>query len=208
MWPKRSDEHVEEFLHRDDDAFATLRRKLLRFANDRAKAIAEIKPTFPDGFDNRLRANWKLLLAIAELASGKWPERVRKAAAFIAGKTEGSQGARLFTAFHAMCAARLAEGAPGIIILSEDAIAFMHAFDPYWANDYRGSDGRPGEITQNKLAALLRNYEIQPQQTRPTRRANLSRKGYVIFEKGNWSVARHVRAILPRTSGHPHTGGK
>ena len=87
MWPKRPDEHVQEFQHRDDDKFATLRRKLLRFANDQARAIAEIKPAFPSGFNNRPQANWKLLLAIAELAGGDWPERARKAAEYIAGKT-------------------------------------------------------------------------------------------------------------------------
>jgi hypothetical protein len=36
-----------------DNEFATLRRKLLRFANDRAKAIAEIEPTFPAGFNQQ-----------------------------------------------------------------------------------------------------------------------------------------------------------
>jgi hypothetical protein len=92
IWPKRPDEHVEEFLHRDDNEFVTLRRKLLRFANDQAKVIAEITPTFPAGFNNRVRANWKLLLAIAELAGGDWPERAHKAAEFIAGKAEGGTG--------------------------------------------------------------------------------------------------------------------
>jgi hypothetical protein len=187
MWPKRPDEHVKEFMHLDDNEFATLRRKLLRFANDQAKAIAEIKPTFPADFNNRVRANWKLLLAIAELAGGDWPERTHKAAEYIAGKTEGSQGARLFTAFHAMCVTLLKEGATEIVISSEEAVEFLKDFDPYWATDYRGSDGHPGEITKNKLAALLRNYEILPQPIHPTKRAEVSLKGYVILEKGKWS---------------------
>jgi putative DNA primase/helicase len=188
MWPKRPDEHVEEFLHRDDDEFATLRRKLLRFADDQAKAIAEISPIFPSGFNNRVSANWKLPLAIAELAGGDWPERARKAAEHIAGKTEGSQGARLFEAFHAMCAARLKSGAAEIVISSDEAVAFLKAFDPYWANDYRGSDGHPGEITKHKLAALLHNYELGPQVIHPTKRADMTRGGYGIFERGKWDV--------------------
>jgi hypothetical protein len=188
MWPKRRDEHVEEFLHRDDNEFATLRRKMLRFANDHAKAIAEIKPVFPSGFNNRIQANWKLLLAIAELAGGDWPERARKAAEYIAGRTEGSQGARLFAAFHAMCVAQLKKGATEIVIPSEEAVEFLKDVDPYWVTDYRSSDGHPGEITKSKLAALLRNYEILPQQTHPTKRASLSRKGYTVFEKGKWDA--------------------
>ena len=57
MWPKREDEHVEEFRYCDDDELAILRRKLLRFANDQAKAISEIKPTFPTGFNNSVAAS-------------------------------------------------------------------------------------------------------------------------------------------------------
>jgi hypothetical protein len=186
IWPKRPDEHVEEFLHRDDNEFATLRRKLLRFANDQAKVIAEITPTFPAGFNNIVRANWKLLLAIAELAGGDWPERARKAAEFIAGKTEGGQGTRLFRAFYSMCVERIKGGATEIVIPSEGAVAFLKSHDPYWANDYRGSDGRAGEITQHKLAALLHSYEIRTAIVHPTRRENMTRGGYVILQRGNW----------------------
>jgi hypothetical protein len=185
MWPKRPDEHVEEFMHRDDESFATLRRKFLRLANDQAQAITAIKPVFPPGFNNRTRANWKLLLAIAELAGGDWPQRARAAAEFIAGKAEGSQGSQLFTAFHAMCAARLRADAE-IVIPSEEAVDFLKRFDPYWANDYRGSDGHPGEITQNKLAALLRGYEITPHHIHPTKRSSLTRGCYIILRKGKW----------------------
>jgi putative DNA primase/helicase len=187
IWPKRADEHVEKFTHRDDDTFATLRRKLLRFANDHAQAIAKIKPTFPAGFNNRPEANWQLLLAIAELAAGAWPKRAREAAKFIASKYQGSQGTQLFTAFHTMCVARLKAGAAEIVIPSEEAIEFLKDFDPYWANDYRGSDGHPGEITQAKLAALLRGYEITPRTIHPTGRASVTRNGYVILQKGKWN---------------------
>jgi hypothetical protein len=186
IWLKRSDEKVEEFAHRDDESFLNLRRKLLRFANDYASVIATIKPAFPSGFDNRVRANWKLQLAIAELAGGDWPESARKAAEHIAGKIEGSQGARLFTGFHAMCVARLKGGVAEIVIPSEEAVAFLKDFDPYWATDYRGSDGHPGEITKNKLAALLRGYEIHTAAVHPTKRADVARGGYAIFERGKW----------------------
>jgi putative DNA primase/helicase len=182
IWPKREDEHVEEFEYCDDDEFATLRRKLLRFADDQAKAIAKIKPTFPVGFNNSTCDNWKLLLSIAELAGGDWPERARKAAGFVAGRLKGSRGSLLFAAFHAMCVARLKGRAAEIVIPSEEAVEFLKDFDPYWANDYAGSDGRPGEITPNKLAALLHGYEIFPEKATRGRRA----RGYVIFDRGKW----------------------
>ena len=39
------------------------------------------KPLYPANFTNRLQANWRLLLAIAELAGGQWPKQAREAAA-------------------------------------------------------------------------------------------------------------------------------
>jgi hypothetical protein len=160
IWPKREDEQVDEFGYCDDNEFTTLRRKLLRLANDQARAIAEIKPTFPAGFNNSVKANWKLQLAITELAGDDWSKRAREAAESIAGKVQGSVGGQLFAALYAMCVERLKGGATEIVIPSQEAVAFLKGFDPFWATEYRGSDGHPGEITPNKLAALLRPWRI------------------------------------------------
>jgi Protein of unknown function (DUF3631) len=187
IWPKREDEHVDEFQYRDDDAFSTLRRKLLRFANDHATAIAAIKPTFPAGFNNRLQANWKLQLAIAEFAGDDWRKRAREAAEFVANKAERSQGARLFSTLYELCAAKLKDRATEIVVTSAEVVEWLKASDPYWANEYRGSDNHPGEITQNKLAALLHSYEIYPQTVHPERRETKSPRGYVIFANGKWN---------------------
>ena len=55
-----------------------LRRKLSRWAEDNGERLALHIPTIPDGFHNRVRANWKLLLSIAELAGTA--SRARQAA--------------------------------------------------------------------------------------------------------------------------------
>jgi hypothetical protein len=80
IWPKLASELVEEFTYQDDDEFKVIRRKLARWVVDNAGALRDAKPDFPPGFNNRIRVNWKMLLAIAELAGGKWPKRVRNAA--------------------------------------------------------------------------------------------------------------------------------
>ena len=80
MVPKRQDETVDEFNETDDIEFATLRRKFSRWAGDNAAALKQAKPIIMPGLNNRAAANWKLLLAIAELAGGSWPERAREAA--------------------------------------------------------------------------------------------------------------------------------
>jgi Protein of unknown function (DUF3631) len=71
MKPKRKDEEVADFDHLDNEDFQRLRRQMLRWTTDTANALAEIKPEMPPGFYNRRRANWRPLLAIAELMDNK-----------------------------------------------------------------------------------------------------------------------------------------
>jgi L-alanine-DL-glutamate epimerase-like enolase superfamily enzyme len=42
-----------------------------------------LKPAQPPGFNNRLSANWKLLLQIAQHAGGGWPEQARRSAIYL-----------------------------------------------------------------------------------------------------------------------------
>jgi putative DNA primase/helicase len=93
---KLPSENTEDFAHLDDDGLALLRRKLARWAEDSADKLTATKPTMPEGFINRVAANWRLLLAIAELAGGTWPERARKAAEALSGP-ETSLGIKLLS---------------------------------------------------------------------------------------------------------------
>jgi len=68
MHRKLPGERVADFDHIDDASLKELRRKLSRWAEDNGERLASHIPTIPDGFHNRVRANWKLLLSIAELA--------------------------------------------------------------------------------------------------------------------------------------------
>lgn len=67
MQRKLAGEKADDFDHIDNADLKELRRKLLRWAEDNGEQLASADPTIPDGFHNRVRANWKLLLAIAEL---------------------------------------------------------------------------------------------------------------------------------------------
>ncbi len=69
MQRKLPGEQVADFDHIDDAVLKELRRELLiRWAEENGEQLASATPTIPEGFHNRVRANWKLLLAIAELA--------------------------------------------------------------------------------------------------------------------------------------------
>ena len=74
--PKKPDEKAEDFAYADDPEFSTIRRKLARWAADNVRIIKDLKPPQPPGFNNRLSANWKLLLQIAQHAGGGWPEQI------------------------------------------------------------------------------------------------------------------------------------
>jgi hypothetical protein len=100
MVPKRPDEKIEEFNETDDAEFAVLRRKFARWAADSAAALKEARPTMPPGLNNRAAANWKVLLAIAELSGGAWPERAREAAERLTQtRHRPSYGVQLLAAF-------------------------------------------------------------------------------------------------------------
>src|SRR6202047_466548 len=83
MWPKKPDEKAEDFAYADDPEFSTIRRKLARWAADNVRIIKDLKPPQPPGFNNRLSANWKLLLQIAQHAGGGWPEQACRSAIYL-----------------------------------------------------------------------------------------------------------------------------
>ena len=83
MWPKKPDEKAEDFAYADDPEFSTIRRKLARWAADNVRIIKDLKPPQPPGFNNRLSANWKLMLQIAQHAGGGWPEQACRSATYL-----------------------------------------------------------------------------------------------------------------------------
>jgi hypothetical protein len=84
MQRKKRGESIEDWDYCDNETFARLRSRLLRFATENADALAKAAPEMPPSFDNRVRANWRLLLAIAERAGSRWKGAAQKAAQEIA----------------------------------------------------------------------------------------------------------------------------
>jgi putative DNA primase/helicase len=169
MQPRLPEETIEDFPFVDGPEFIEIRRKLMRWAADNAVALGEAKPEQPPGFHNRLAANWRLLLAIADHAGGDWPKRARQAADELSRQnTEPSQGRRLLAALRALFANR--DEIPSAEIVQRLA-ADLGA---EWCEFGRGRS----PITQRQLAVLLKEYEIAPVVLHPTKRAELSRHGY------------------------------
>jgi hypothetical protein len=152
IWPKLASELVEDFSHGDDDKFRVIRRKLHRWAIDNALALRAGKPELLPGFNNRVRMNWKMLLAIADLAGGEWPKRARNAALELeTGRDEPSETIRLFAALWDVWG-------EGQKRTSKSLCAALAAHPSgEWA-DFRGK----GPISPHQLAALLRPFGIRP----------------------------------------------
>jgi putative DNA primase/helicase len=169
MWPKKPEEKAEDFAYADDPEFSTLRRKLARWAADNVSIIKELKPPQPPSFNNRLSANWKLPLQIAQHARGGWPDQARRSAIYLSRTPyEPSIGVQLLAALRAMFVQNRTE------ITSEQVLQELLADpDSQW-HEYRGR----GPITKNQVAALLKDFEICPVVVHPTKRADFSRHGY------------------------------
>jgi putative DNA primase/helicase len=72
MRRKLRSEIVERIPSRDN-AYEDLRRKCARWAADNFDKLKNANPQVPRDMSDRARDNWELLLAIAEVAGGKWP---------------------------------------------------------------------------------------------------------------------------------------
>jgi putative DNA primase/helicase len=182
--PKLPEEKTDDFNHVDDDSFVALRRKAMRWTTDNAEALKGARPILPPGFANRLKMNWILQLAIADLAGGDWPKSARRAAIILAReRREPSVGVRALETF------RLLFATQGPELTSTDAQR-LFAADPdgEWA-EFNGP-GRP--ITKRQIALLLDPYDIHPDVIHPKGRK--SERGY----KAEWfadAFARYLRSV-------------
>ncbi len=79
-------EHVERFRRRDaEHQAAPLRKQAQRFTAQSVKALTGARPDLPSELDDRAQDAAEPLLAIADLAGGKWPERARQAVTELRG---------------------------------------------------------------------------------------------------------------------------
>jgi hypothetical protein len=152
LLPKLAHEQVTSFHDAaDDESFPTLRSKLLRWATDNMATIKQAKPAMPKEHTNRTADNFKLLLAIAELAGGDWPKRARAAALRLTPEERPSPGARLLADMRELFAKH------GKVLASTQVVMLLVSNDEgEWAN-YRG---RP--INKFEVATLLKPYGIKP----------------------------------------------
>src|SRR5262249_52354953 len=110
----------------------------------------------PDGFQNRLAANWRPLLAVADLTGGDWPGLARAAAVALAPRDTSSIGTTLLGDIRSIFADE--PDRPDRLPWAE------------W-----GRNGKP--ISPNQIARLLRPFGVAPENIATSGRRP---KGYLL----------------------------
>ena len=165
---KKPDETVADFAHMDDDVLATLRRKLARWADDNWEGLAKAQPQVPAGFHNRVRRNWWVLFAIAELAGADWAEKARKAAVVMEGACDVTDiEIELLTDIKGVFDADSAEE------ISTKVLITRLCADEEWPWATYAKGGKP--ITDRHLSRMLRKYGIASEDVYPN---GIHAKGY------------------------------
>jgi Protein of unknown function (DUF3631) len=165
---RKRDEPIEKFTHADDNGLADLRRRLRRCAMDNDEALRRGEPSMPDQLRNRRTDNWKVQLAIADLAGEEWAGKAREAAVKIEGKADSrTDGVRM-----------LADTKAVFEELADDRLPSGVTVQKLTADPEKGwadfNHGKP--ITQVQLARLLKPFGIYPE---PIRVGRHQVRGYV-----------------------------
>lgn len=179
---KAKHEHIERWRERKGAQLVPLCRKAARWAQDNLDRLRESEPEPPGLASDRAEDNWSGLLAIADLAGGRWPQVARDAARALTDSeaTDDETGVLLLADLQALFDTR------GVDRMSSALICESLADDE---NRPWGEWGRKRKpITPNALARLLRPFGVTP---RTVRLAEGTPKGYTLEDLQD-SFSRYI----------------
>jgi len=137
-------------------------RKFARWAKDSADEIdPDCEPDTPECLNDRAADCWRPLLALADLAGGKWPQRVRKAILSLANDEadESETPIRLLRNI-----GEILSSLDDDVIETRTLLERLHDYDE-WA--HYGYADKP--LNAHQLARLLRPFGVRPVKTRTIR---------------------------------------
>jgi hypothetical protein len=91
MRRKKRDEILERFSLHHTDELTELARKCHRWSINNGAAVRAADPEIPKGLSDRAADNVRILLAIADVARGTWPERARRAVEICCSETDETE---------------------------------------------------------------------------------------------------------------------
>lgn len=191
-------EYIEAFrprLHRLDGE--GLRDRLTEWTGEAADDLDDVWPQMPDGIEDRDADVWEPLLAIADAAGGKWPERARVAAVALVAQAQqkpATLGIRLLADVREVFDRLDSSTIPTDTLLFE----LCGLEEAPWG-DLRGKP-----LDSRGLARMLRKYDVTP---RVVRVGEVTPRGYRREDLHDaWS--RYLPALPPAgpaTSATPAT---
>jgi putative DNA primase/helicase len=158
---RKKNETVERFKYADDGELNDLRRRLLRWSLDNEDKLADVQPLIPAELENRYDDNWRLQLAIADLAGEDWGDQARAAAIRLERAADNTTAsARLLATIQKIRSATE--------VSDDDAIGSQQLIDKLTATpDSEWAEWRHGKpISEAQLARLLKPFRIFPEQVR------------------------------------------
>ena len=168
MTRKLPGDRCDEFDHTDDAHLAELRQKLARFAHDNIEKIGARRPAQPDGFANRLAANWRTMLGIAEICGTR--HEAREAAEAVSRRDEeASLGVELLRDIKGVFEELRRDRVSSDQLVNK----LVNMTDRPWCEMPYSS--KP--ITQLQLAKLLKPFGVKP---KTVRIAEITIKGYAL----------------------------
>jgi putative DNA primase/helicase len=131
-----------------------IRRKAMRWAADNADRLTGFEPQMPDFLHGRAGDNWRPLFAIADIAGGEWPKRVREVAeTFSAKKDDEVYAINLLSDIRTILGDAEAMHSEDILV---ELVKMEDRPWPEWRN------GR--EITKAQMAKLLGAFDVKSKQ--------------------------------------------
>jgi hypothetical protein len=128
-----------------------LRERLAQWAERHLAELSACRPTMPEGVTDRAADVWEALLAIADVASGEWPERARVSAVTLvtdAMARTPSLGIRLLSDLRTVFGDNDAK-------LTADILGLLTTLEEAPWSDLKGKP-----LDARRLASLLRPYDI------------------------------------------------
>jgi putative DNA primase/helicase len=161
----------KRFDSRHTEREQALCRKLARWCADSREQIAACDPALPEGAYNRVADNWRPLFAVAQVAGGDWPQRVRASFAELSKAEADEQGLGI------MLLADIKEiftDADAERMFSQTLVEKLVALtDRPWVEARRDKP-----VTENWLARRLRPFGVVPKSIRIDEK---NKKGYELY---------------------------
>ncbi|MCI0653584.1 MAG: DUF3631 domain-containing protein, partial [Methylococcaceae bacterium] len=150
-------------------------RKLARWAADHREALRNFDPQMPEGSFNRRADKWRPLFAIAQMAGGDWPTRVKEA--YLIEERESEKNSKLSNEHQLLSDIRKVLRPDEHVIATEEMIGRLCSLDDsQWADyNFKERDPERRKIQPRQISNLLRDYKITPGTVRI---GNASPKGY------------------------------